>query len=213
MKKARNTFLLALALLSVVSMGSVAGTYARYTSTSSYSDTARVAKWGLGDHATDVDIFGTGTDKKIAPGSKGTYKVSFSGAKDTTNTEVDYDIALANFTIDDEIKTTEGNYVLTYSLVEGTYTVPTDETNDSNTYLIQDENANDFATAVESVTFTADQEYTLVWEWKNADANDARDTALGQEASGYNKADGTIGTPTVKNVTVSFDVVSTQKIN
>ncbi len=96
MKKTRNIFIFALVLLSVVSMGSVAGTYAKYTSNSAFTDQARVAKWDIklnnakmtqnfaidlfktvnkdtdGSDETDVKE-GTDADKIIAPGTQGEF--------------------------------------------------------------------------------------------------------------------------------------------
>lgn len=88
MKKTRNILVFALMLVSVISMGSVAGTYAKYTTTDTVADTARVAKFGVVLTAVDTDTEGKGifekeytgtgdavtvkaTSKVVAPGTNG----------------------------------------------------------------------------------------------------------------------------------------------
>lgn len=186
MKKARNTFLLALALLSVVSMGSVAGTYAKYTSTTSVTDTARVAKWDIQDGAiTDWDLFGdsmnqsnltdnkdTSGNKVIAPGSKGSADFAFDSSKiNASTTEVDYEVKLSNVTVNDTIGR------IKYTLKEGSTVVQ-----DSESTNVENLNAADLTTALAKVTFEAGKTYTLEWEWVNTDdaTNNTADTTLGQ---------------------------------
>lgn len=106
MKKVRNIFLVALTLLSVISMGSVANTYAKYTSSETDTDTARVAKWDVkfgadrtlafnlfdtildtdGTNETDVKD-GNPTENIIAPGTKGVFSIDI-----TNGSEVNADL-------------------------------------------------------------------------------------------------------------------------
>lgn len=83
MKKARNILVVTLMLLAVLSFGSVANTYAKYTSTADLSDTARVAKWDIevggqkiweAEDKLTADLFtekNASGEKIIAPGSEG----------------------------------------------------------------------------------------------------------------------------------------------
>lgn len=120
-KNARKVFLFALALLTVISMGSVSGTYAKYVSQVDLTDEARVAKWQLnvkdinGNVLNDtkkINLFAEsysfngkeyvkslGVDggpnhvaKVVAPGTKGEYQVNLSGAMETRyNIEIKFD--------------------------------------------------------------------------------------------------------------------------
>lgn len=97
MKKVRNIFLVALTLLSVISMGSVANTYAKYTSSETDTDTARVAKWDVKfgsdsrltfnlfdtildtDDSNETDVKdGKPTENIIAPGTKGEFSIDIA---------------------------------------------------------------------------------------------------------------------------------------
>ena len=105
MKKARNMFVLALVLLSVISIGSVAGTYAKYTSTKELSDQARVAKWmdfenndsltlNLFSKEYDGTVKSSTEDKVIAPGTTQTMNFAINIAE-ADAPEVDYQITFA----------------------------------------------------------------------------------------------------------------------
>lgn len=128
MRKIRNIFVVALVLLTVISMGNVAGTYAKYTSTETDTDTARVAKWDvkIGDNPTfafnlfdtikdtkdgnaegDVKDGGT-TEHIIAPGTMGEFSIDI-----TNNSEVNANL-VASFE-----ETNASNIPLEYRL---TYT-------------------------------------------------------------------------------------------
>lgn len=128
MKKARNMFVLALVLLSVISIGSVAGTYAKYTSTfEGTSDSATVAKWAFEindsavDNTFDFDLFKTITeadgstaednvaDTKIAPGTGGKFEIKLAN-----KSEVDAEYTVA-YTI-----TNDANIPVEFSIDGGT---------------------------------------------------------------------------------------------
>lgn len=107
MKKARNMFVLALVLLSVISIGSVAGTYAKYTSTKEISDKARVAKWMdfSADSTISFDLFdvsynsgkiaSNSTDNVIAPGASKIVPFTINVAADKAP-EVAYKLSFSN---------------------------------------------------------------------------------------------------------------------
>lgn len=81
MKKARNFMLVALVALTLVTVFTVSGTYAKYTTTGTSTDSARVAKFGVtitSKDATENTMFTTGdgeyvsaTQDVVAPGTKG----------------------------------------------------------------------------------------------------------------------------------------------
>lgn len=126
MKKARNILVVTLMLLSVLSFGSVANTYAKYTSTANLSDTAKVAKWDieLSDGTNTQKIWEAGTTinifdhtdphtlssvtvdgkttKIIAPGTAGSVNIS---KKITNKSDVDvkYTISFSELKNDSKI--------------------------------------------------------------------------------------------------------------
>lgn len=81
MKKARNFMLVALVALTFVTVFTVSGTYAKYTTEGTSTDNARVAKFGVtitSKDATENTMFTTGdgeyvsaTQDVVAPGTKG----------------------------------------------------------------------------------------------------------------------------------------------
>lgn len=189
MKNLRNGLVLSLALLSVISMGSVAGTYARYTTTlTEQTDSARVAKWTIGQttnvgnlftnsyKASDAADGETDTDVKalvdvVAPGTKGEYSFNLSGT-----TETNYTLTVVA-TATDTINTAE------YAPI--TYTLDGNAVTDMNADSIV--NAEDLALAIAAL-YPTDKVYaagtvsesihTIGWEWA-IDGDDAKDTVLG----------------------------------
>lgn len=109
MKNVRNALVLSLVLLSVVSMGSVAGTYAKYTSNATGTDSARVAKWSFTVGTTDIatsstftfNLFETvdsnvktGVDENIiAPGTEGSFTIALQNDSEVNATySIDYTV-------------------------------------------------------------------------------------------------------------------------
>lgn len=131
-------------LVAVVAMILVAGTYAKYTSTASGTDTATVAKWDIkagkageevsitGSNATvSFDLFDTILDTtgnaetdvvagKIAPGTKGAFELSVKNDSEV-NAEYGVKFTVDNSTIPLEFKVNDGAW--TSSLSEVTKTV------------------------------------------------------------------------------------------
>lgn len=98
--KKKITILAALVLSVFVTASYVGGTYAKYTSQTTSTDTARVAKWGFyGSTTTALDLFdGTYTnvesgdsDNVLAPGTSKKQTISFTYAG-TSAPEVSYKI-------------------------------------------------------------------------------------------------------------------------
>lgn len=93
----KNIKMLAIAALLVavaVTSYSVSGTYAKYTTSKTYTDSARVAKWGIG-MTNEVDLFysnytdvksANGTDAVVAPGTQGNYTFALTGTPETDYT-------------------------------------------------------------------------------------------------------------------------------
>lgn len=135
MKKIRNIFVVALVVLTVISMGSVAGTYAKYTSSETDTDTARVAKWDVkfgndatfafnlfdtildsnGSAETDVKD-GKPTENIIAPGTRGEFSIDI-----TNDSEVNADL-VASFK-ETNASSIPLQYRLTYTPAGGTAVV------------------------------------------------------------------------------------------
>ena len=181
MKKNRMMRLAAFLLVCVLLTTSViSGTYAKYVSTATATDTAKVAKWqinvgtvniaqadtqvitfGLFDTINDTD--GSGEEKHvsaglIAPGTKGAFDVTI-----TNNSEVDANIKAAL-----SAKETNGDIPIQYS-VDGT----TWKANLAD--LSVDENLAPGASA----------EVNVLWQWvyEVDEAGDTADTRLGIAAA------------------------------
>lgn len=180
MKKARNMFVLALVLLSVISIGSVAGTYAKYTSTKELSDQARVAKWMdfENNSSLKLDLFSkeydgtvkSGTDEKvIAPGTTKTMNFAINVAE-ADAPEVDYKITFAN---DTDVTAIDAALVdkIKFS-TDGTTWGTLDE-------AIAKLNENP---VTQKAGQTGSVTASLTWKWDfNVDeANDTSDTTLGK---------------------------------
>ena len=79
MKENKKTRLLTIALiLALIALILVASSYAKYLSSGTGSDTARVAKWsfkvgGTDIVTTDTDVVSANTDRVIAPGTSGSF--------------------------------------------------------------------------------------------------------------------------------------------
>ena len=105
MKNLRKGLLFSLVLLSVISLGSVAGTYAKYTSTAAATDSARVAKWSFTVGGTETatsdtftfNLFNTTYDKVIAPGTEGFFDIVLANASEVNATyDVVYEVTNTN---------------------------------------------------------------------------------------------------------------------
>ena len=163
-------------MVALVSLSLVSGTWARYTSTVSGSDTATVAKWNWtfnggtledGDDVLTFDLFntivdtkapnGTETDVKaglIAPGTKGEFNLSF-----TNDSEVNAKYTVT-FTSDEKVAP------IVYSL---------DGTNWVGTIAELTKSAD--------VAMNGSDNFTVYWQWAFEETSDGwnnqKDTALG----------------------------------
>lgn len=109
----------ALLILTMVTTCAISGTFAKYTSEKTASDSARVAKWSFTVNGTDIattdmtfDLFNTVKDTKdgntegdisatdgtiIAPGTKGSFDIVLTNASEVTaEYKIDYTVTNAN---------------------------------------------------------------------------------------------------------------------
>lgn len=208
----RMSVLAILVLAISITAYSVAGTYAKYTTTDTISDKARVAKWYINE-LTNVSLFEDSynsnsvinrdadqtTTDVIAPGTSGSYTFQVAGSVET------------NYTIKATVvKATETNGLagrVLYTLKKAS--------DDSIVGGADKVSLAELKTALENLydgnTIYAagdlnESEYTIEWEWvfenaTNTDAENETDTALGVKSS-----EGT----EVPEVEISIDLVVTQ---
>lgn len=170
-----------LAVVMMFTMCFVGGTFAKYTSSGTGTDSATVAKWSFKVGETDIaasneftfDLFKTikdsnGTDNEtdispddgtiIAPGTQGSFNLVLTNASQVT----------AQYAIDYTVTNT-GNIPVQFSVDGGT-----NWTNDLADVVASDATK----LAANSGTTTI----TVQWKWV-FDGNDANDTALGSAAT------------------------------
>ena len=193
-KRSRKTMLIALLVLSIVITGAFIGTLAKYVTSSTVSDEAAVAKFGLNipntvnlfsDSYTNVQADPEGK-KIIAPGTSGQYEFEVTGTS-----EVAYKVS-ADITV-------------TYSEEWGEYK-PLEFSIDGTTWTSLEQFKEDLSTALESeilapnVTYTNSQ--TIYWSWPFyvSPENDVKDTAMGSAAA----------TGTAPKVTVNIEATAAQ---
>lgn len=177
----------------------ISGTFAKYTTTTSSDDTARVAVWGINKDAVVMDLFDDAysTDVKandgdnvIAPGTTKTSNFSIVNAS-TLAPEVKYSVTinLAGSQIADYIK---NNPQITWKLDEetaGTW----DQLMTKILRLSGDTTVEYEAGVTESVTkvydagqiateFANGETHTITWVWNDVESNDATDTEMGNAA-------------------------------
>ena len=191
----------ALLVAVLLSTCAISGTFAKYVTTESGSDTARVAKWGVelvvdsfklfatDYEKTDSGFAGTYTvsssngDKLLAPGTDGKFAdIAITGTPEVAvEVKVEATVALSDNWIVD------GDFYCPIEVTVGTTTIKgTDHTS-----------AADFAAAIEAAIegYTAEYEpnkdlstidanFDISWAWAfyDSDANDVKDTKLGDKA-------------------------------
>lgn len=189
MKNLRNGLVLSLVLLSVISMGSVAGTYAKYTTTlAQQTDSARVAKWTIGQTTNVENLFTSSYEASdaangetdvlslvdvVAPGTNGEYSFNLSGT-----TETNYTLTVVTSAVDT---------INTVDYAPITYTLDSNPVTDMNTDGVI--NAEDLALAIAAIYPTdkvyaagtvSESVHTIGWSWA-INGDDAKDTILGNE--------------------------------
>lgn len=198
MKKKAMPFRLAGVLLALVLVTScfVGGTFAKYVTSGTATDSARVAKWGVEVTATGADAFATEydgsenptvksstTENVVAPGTKGTLGgIKITGIPEVTvKIEVTADLKLENWTVD-------GTDYCPLVFKVGSEEVKMNETITTVTDLEEAVEAKLTALSAETVTPNTDlstgRDVSISWEWPfHVEGNDTKDTALGNAAN------------------------------
>ena len=211
--KKNKLFLLGLFVVfaAVLSLSLVSNTLAKYTTSDSGSDTARVAKWGVTvavigaeeafgkkyDDAIAAD--GTkvvSTEDVLAPGTNGTLgQINIDGQPEVmVNVNVSLTITLTNWVVDhDDNDGTPNTFYCPIIFKAGTETV------DGREYVGK---ADEFKAAIEALVnkktnnvaantdLSSAYDVTVTWEWAfgpEGNQTDIADTALGNAATTANK--------------------------
>ena len=179
--------LLALTLITSCFVG---GTFAKYTSSSTVNDTARVAYWGFGKAAAlefnlfslsydDDAVKSADTDKVIAPGTEQVATFGFAYVANTNDSiaapEVAYTFEVdATITGDFDTLDTNTNFVWTLDGEEYQTTAlllaAIEELDGDEAY---------YAAGTLPEGFGVGTSHTIGWAWDFEDATDALDTQLG----------------------------------
>lgn len=161
-----------LLVVTLLSTCAISGTFAKYTSSATGSDTATVAKWAFNVGDTDVakndtftfDLF-SDANAIIAPGSSGSFAISLNN---TSDVKAKYTIALE--------ETNASNIPLQYSVDNRTW---------------EDSIAELTGLADQAIGKSASATQTVYWRWvyegttdgAHAGQTDVTDTALGTASS------------------------------
>lgn len=192
----------------------ISGTFAKYTTTTSGSDKARVAYWGFNQDAkTDIDLFDASYtnvksengDNVVAPGTAKTSTFAFgydTNAK-ANAPEVAYTLTVdATATGDYTQLDANPNFKWTLEDAKGTKTEyqTVKQLTDAIKALSGDSTGSkEYAAGTLPTTFTsADETYTVGWKWEfDGNDNDAKDTAMGNATA-------------LDNVDLSISITATQ---
>lgn len=193
---------LLLLVLTLITSCFVGGTFAKYTTSASGSDSARVATWGFNDtgSVTLNDLFKTAYDKNvngkadvIAPGTtnSATFAFKFSGAKAAPEVDYTFGISTDGSTIADDIKSNaniqwkldNGNWGSWDEMIAAVKALSGDASG-SMRYV-----AGELPASVKDNA--ADVFHTVSWQWAfetatgdgQPAAQDATDTKLGNKAT------------------------------
>ena len=192
--------LLVLALIAVVAIIALSSTYARYTTTSTGTDKARVAHWKVNatnevanlfadsyTHVVEKDADGTSV---IAPGTSGTYTFSITGSVET-----DYKLTINATGTDDINGAITGYNPIKYTFQKNNETAKSVATFDA---LLAEINKIDDGTTTHTAGSLPTDTYTIGWSWA-VDGDDTNDTKLGNLVS-----------TTDKTVSLSVEISATQ---
>ncbi len=176
-------------LVAVLSLTFVSSTFAKYTSTVSGTDTAKVAKWEwnykgakIETNTVSFDLFNTILDTKggaaetdvdanlLAPGTKGSFEIKLVNKSEVNAT---YSITFAS-----ELQGGLGYLPIVFVLKDG-------EDNE----LARDTQLSAFNEKIKDVVMNmnsaTDDVYTIEWEWVY-EGNNTSDTELGEAAQSGN---------------------------
>lgn len=174
----------------------ISGTFAKYVTSDTETDTARVAKWGVtvdvaGDEVAvkdtkdgnaEADII-SNTGELLAPGTKGQLlEVTITGTPEVA-VEVTYEATVTLTGWD-----ASGYYFPVVVKVDNTAVTISDKDGDS--VIDADDAAACIKEAIEACTATYDagqpltnEEVVITWEWAYEGNDDVKDTALGDAAT------------------------------
>lgn len=172
----------------------ISGTFAKYTTSDSATDSARVAKWGVtvevtgddafatkyNDAATDSGVKVVSTEKVVAPGTNGTLgTLSIAGQPEVmVDITVEVDLELTGWEIDTGeycpiVFSVDGyNYSMTGTVAELENAVETAVKNKFKTFTEADVAANT----------NLDSYCEITWKWAY-EGDNVKDTALGNLAT------------------------------
>lgn len=191
-----------LLVLTLLSTCAISGTFAKYVTTGSSEDSARVAKWGIQITATGADaLFATeyGTTVKsdvdvVAPGTNGTFGGFTVDGKPEVSCEVTY---TATVELTGSWEDADGNFYFPLTLTVGDTTVDqsaAEGATDKSDAAGKIEDAIEAAIAAQTATYapgaTVAAALAFDWAWafgddnKTSSGNDAKDTYLGNIAAG-----------------------------
>ena len=188
MKNIKMFAIAALLVAVAVTSYSVSGTYAKYTSTlETQTDSARVAKWTVGQTTDIADLFRSSYEAKnaqngetdvfapvnvVAPGTSGEYTFKLTGNVET------------NYTIDATVVGVDKINTSNYAPIK--YTLDGQPITDMNQDNVID--AADLALAIDGIYLETEvyaagtvsaTPHTIGWSWA-IDGDDEEDTALGE---------------------------------
>ena len=192
----------------------ISGTFAKYTTSSTGTDSARVAKWGFEDTSTVLldDLFAKAYDgtvqsdaKVIAPGTEGskTFKFDYTNPNKTPEVKYTFTVSTDGSTCAQSI---QDNKNIQWKLDDGTW-----GTWDKLTAAIEGlagdtTKTTTYAAGVLPKAFNGTTTHTVAWRWifdekaDNADGatnNDVKDTEMGNAAD-------------LANVTLKITITATQ---
>ena len=206
-----------LLVLTLLTTCMISGTYAKYVTQGTGTDTARVAKWGVtvtangttfakeytkdDENAATItnSVVSTDDNKLVAPGTKGTMTKIILGGTPEVAVKVSY---VGQFDISDNWKVDGEFYCpLVIKVKSGTDTVTTIKGIDYTSAADFEKGVNDAIAAYSSnydantdLSTKSDDSLTVEWEWPfstmNDDktSNDEKDTFLGGQAASNNSA-------------------------
>lgn len=200
----------ALVALTLITSCFVGGTFAKYTTAETGTDSARVAKFGVTVTANGETFANAYKDEKaaytatdatvqadtegtnvVAPGTKGNMTSMTLTGKPEVDVEVKY---AATVTISDNWKDKDGNFYFPLVIKVNNTAVELSAATDAASVKSAIETAiNNYSKTYEANTDLATvgtESLAVSWEWpfSTSDANDVKDTHLGDEAAKDNAA-------------------------
>ena len=189
----------ALLVLTLMTTCAISSTFAKYTTSASGTDSARVAKWGFTPTTiTLTDLFKNtydatvqGATDVIAPGTKGqaTFGFNYGGADGINAPEVAYTFDITVDTADSNTTNLDADESFVWKLDNNEYQTLNELKNaiealEVNGTPVAGKANNYYAPGTLPTAFSATgtNEHTVGWEWK-FDGQDSKDTALGNETT------------------------------